>query len=177
MKKNSLFLSKNQTYTLLFVTILFLWSGCSTELKKTSIRISDPIRHYYPVLAGDKVTIDYEITNTGEYPLIISDVQSTCGCITASSKHLFIPEKEKAILSMEYNSGKNIGYVKHEIRLYGNFDTTSVYRMYFDLNVVPHADYTKDYEELYRDTNLKQNNKNPKHRKNYYYIDSSTKDR
>ena len=82
------------------------------------------------------------------------------------------------MLKFEYDSSKNIGYVAHEILLYGNFDSTSVYRLTFDVNVVPHADYTQDYEELYEDRQSRfplLSKEHARDRKNYY-VDSVTKD-
>lgn len=132
------------------MAILFpLLSACRQELKPTSVSVVDPHRHYYPVLMGEKVTLDYEIINTGENPLVISEIQSTCGCIAADEERKIIPAGKKGTLRFQYDSSKNLGYVKHEILLYGNFDSTHIYRLTFDLHVVPHADYTRDYEQMY----------------------------
>jgi len=53
------------------------------------------------------------------------------------------------MLTLSYNSAKNVGYVKHYITLYGNFENAVLKELIFDINVVPNAMYTKDYEELY----------------------------
>lgn len=180
---NHLFLSI--TTCLLKAGVLFLYclqlAGCSTELKPTTVSVDDAVRHYYPVMAGKTLSLDYEITNTGEDPLVISEIQSTCGCISTAKDRVVVPEGQSTTLRFLYDSSKNIGYVAHEIMLYGNFDSTSVYRLYFDVNVVPHPDYTKDYEELYEEALAKQivhgeKEENRKNRKNYY-IDRESKDR
>ncbi|HAF35157.1 MAG TPA: hypothetical protein DCG88_14260 [Sphingobacterium sp.] len=56
---------------------------------------------------------------------------------------------KKRLLTFSYNSAKNVGYVKHYITLYGNFEKSPIREIIFDINVVPNAMYTKDYEELY----------------------------
>lgn len=39
--------------------------------------------------------------------------------------------------------------MKHYVTLYGNFKDAEYKEIVFDINVVPGAMYTKDYEELY----------------------------
>ena len=158
---------------LLLFAAMTITNGCSTKMEYTTVKINDEIRHYYPIMAGRKLVLSYEIENTGKAPLVISEIQTTCGCITSTEERLIVPEGQKSILNFEYDSSKNIGYVENEILLYGNFDSTSVYRLYFDINVVPHADYTKDYEELYNESVDKKiisskKEEDRKNRKNYY---------
>lgn len=164
--------------TIIISSILSIY-GCSTELKPTSVSINDTVRHYYPIMTGEILNLSYEIENTGKEPLVISEIQSTCGCIATDDKRKVIPEGQKAILNFEYDSSKNIGYVEHEILLYGNFENSSIRKLYFDVNVVPGADYTEDYEVLYKEREkrnpiLKENKS--ANRKNYY-VDTITKDR
>lgn len=158
---------------LLLFAAMTITNGCSTKMEYTTVKINDEIRHYYPIMAGRKLVLSYEIENTGKAPLVISEIQTTCGCITSTEERLIVPEGQKSILNFEYDSSKNIGYVENEILLYGNFDSTSVYRLYFDINVVPHADYTKDYEELYNESVDKKiingkKEEDRKNRKNYH---------
>ena len=63
---------------------------------------------------------------------------------------MVLPER-KARLRFRYESAKNIGYVQHVIRIYGNIHPNGMVKLVFDVNVVPHADYTRDYEELYKE--------------------------
>ena len=57
-----------------------------------------------------------------------------------------------SLLSVDCGTGaKNIGYVQHVIRIYGNIHPNGMVKLVFDVNVVPHADYTRDYEELYKE--------------------------
>lgn len=152
--------------------------GCHTRLQTTSVSVTDANRHYYPIRTGQKLALDYELKNTGDAELIISEIQTTCGCITVNEGRKVVPSGRSVVLKFEYDSSKNIGYVSHEILLYGNFDSTSVYRLTFDVNVVPHADYTQDYEELYEERQSRfplLSKEHARDRKNYY-VDSVTKD-
>lgn len=156
-------------------TAIAMIYGCSSELKPTSIKVTDNVRHYYPIMTGEILTLSYEIENTGKNPLIISDIQTTCGCITTSNNRKIIPQGQKSILNFKYNSSKNFGYVEHKILLYGNFDSTNVYKLYFDINVISDTNISKDYEVLYKENVSKKVNKITN--KKYYYVDSLTKDR
>ncbi|MBU3809949.1 MAG: DUF1573 domain-containing protein [Candidatus Phocaeicola faecipullorum] len=157
----------------IFITAFLsvIYYGCSSELKPTSVIINDTVRHYYPIATDDILKLSYEIENTGKEPLVISEIQTTCGCIATDNQRKVIPEGQKATINFEYDSSKNIGYVEHEILLYGNFENSSIYKLYFDVNVVPGTDYTEDYEILYKER------KNNISVKKNYYIDSLTKDR
>ena len=117
----------------------------------TSIEIMDPVRHYYPVVQGEKFEIYINIKNTGKHFLKITDVQTSCG--------------EIGTIRIVNDSKKNIGYVKHFIKIYGNIPDGEA-EVIFDYNVVPDALYTPDYEEIYS-----KDNKSRETRRQKYYTD------
>ncbi len=133
----------------LSATILTV-ASCSLEDKRTTVMVINPDRHYYPVIRGRVLDIEYEIENTGKNPLFITDIMTSCGCVViekASFKAL--PPGEKGHISMQYNSEKNIGHVKHYIEVYANLVNAEKFEISFDINVVTNALYTEDYEEMY----------------------------
>lgn len=137
-----------------FIMPLFLVScGLSINkdsLDKTTISFVDSNRHYYPIPQGKKLTVYYSFKNTGKNPLAISEVQSSCGCAVASfSDRLIGPDAEGAI-SLEFNSNKNIGYVKIYVTVVANTTPSAFHTLTFDVNVVPNALYTPDYEEVHQ---------------------------
>ncbi len=140
-------------YLIMASTVLLLSSCMDIANKKTQIEVQDNNRHYYPLLAGQQKELSFKIKNIGENPLIITDVITSCGClkVDGSSSNLSVPPDKERILTLTYNSSKNIGYVKHFITLYGNFKDAEFKDITFDINVVPNAMYTKDYEELFTD--------------------------
>ena len=70
---------------------------------------------------------------------------------------------ETGYIKIINDSKKNIGYVKHFIKIYGNFPNGET-EVVFDYNVVPDALYTPDYEEIYS----KENKSNEVRRQKYY---------
>ena len=139
-------------HPLLALALLLLTAACQKKLQPASVEIVDPIRHYYPVLQGETLGVTYEIENTSSTTLFIQEIQTTCGCIVPLDKLpiVILPHKKDNI-RLTFNSTKNSGYVTHYIWCYGNF-TDSIYReLRFDTNIVPSADYIRDYEQLYHE--------------------------
>ena len=135
---------------------LFVFTGCkdnpdaeNTFLELTTMKIEDPVRHYYPVAQGVKQDIIIKVTNTGKHPLKLYKVLPSCGCTIAKFPDHAIASGDDAYIELEYNSNKNIGYVGVYTTIKAN-TKKHYYTTFFDLNVVPDALYTKDYEELYR---------------------------
>lgn len=136
--------------------ILALTSCAEKELQPAEVVITDPDRHYYPLIQGDVLKVNYEIENISDEPLVIKEIQTSCGCIVpADELPIMVLPNKKGSVNVAYNSIKNMGHVEHQIYLYGNF-TDSIYRqLNFDTNVVPAADYMRDYEELYQEQETK----------------------
>ncbi|MGL5272573.1 MAG: DUF1573 domain-containing protein [Phocaeicola sp.] len=140
---------------LLFL-VLLTFSSCNKQVNPTKIVVEDPIRHYYPILEGTELDLEYKIYNAGESAFIITDVQSSCGCIVSDNYTAVIPSKKEGAVRLKYTSDKNVGYVSNQIRIYGNMLPDGVVLLEFDINVVPSSGDILDYEEKYQES-LKQN--------------------
>lgn len=107
-------MNKSVLYILLLTVFLFFLSGCKKKVRPTTMVIKDSVRHYYPIKQGQQLDIMFTITNTGDAPLVISDIQPSCGCIILDkSSHIIIPEEGIRQFKATYNSIKNIGEVVH----------------------------------------------------------------
>ena len=130
-------------FTFLLASLLLVSCRDASELyPPTTIKIIDPVRHYYPVVQGELFEINISVKNTGEH---------------------FLRAGETGYIKIINDSKKNIGYVKHFIKIYGNFPNGET-EVVFDYNVVPDALYTPDYEEIYS----KENKSNEVRRQKYY---------
>lgn len=144
---------KIQTYTLrmlamLAVTVL-VFASCNKRLKPASVLIADPVLHLNPVPQGEALKILFEIENTSNNPLFIQEIQTTCGCIIPKNElPIVILPHRMGTIHLAYNTIKNTGYVDHFVYCYGNFDGVDHIELEFDTNVVPRADYIRDYEQL-----------------------------
>lgn len=136
------------------VGVIIMFTSCVDLAKrKTILEVEDNERHYYPILAGQQKDLSFKLKNVGKNPLMITDIITSCGCLKVDegTGAFTVPPGKERLLTLSYNSAKNIGYVKHYITLYGNFEDALYKELVFDINVVPNAMYTKDYEELYSD--------------------------
>ena len=138
--------------TLFSLALLVMAGACEKKLEPVEVEITDPYRHYYPVIQGELLGITYDIENTSKYPLFIQEIQTTCGCIIPEDKlPIVILPNQTGKVHLKYNSTKNTGFVEHFAWLYGNFSDSLYRELRFDTNVVPPSDYTRDYEELYHE--------------------------
>lgn len=136
----------------LVMCVAVLMPSCKKKVEMTSVEIEDQDRHYYPILQGEELELSYGITNIGDESLIINEIQTSCGCVLVNDDlPLVILPRQKSYVHLKYNSLKNIGLVQHYIYCYGNIADKGCAELRFDVHVVPDADYTRDYEELYRE--------------------------
>lgn len=166
----------------IIVALSVLSIGCQRRIGDTYIEVEDSIRHYYPVRQGQELSIMYKIKNKGPEPLYISDIQPSCGCIILEQDaERAIPPGGSSYLHMRYNSTKNVGHVEHKVRLFGNIAPYKIAVLKFDVNVVPDADYTRDYEQLYKEYNMRngivEDFVGGKERDKGYYVDSTFESR
>ena len=126
---------------LLLLIALVALVGCSRKVQYTTVEIKDPVRHYYPILQGQELSVMIRLTNKGKVPLVIRDIQPSCGCIILESDHeMVVPPERSMMVTLKYDSRKNVGKVEHAIRFWGNISPSGV---------VPDASYHHDYEEMY----------------------------
>ena len=98
--------------------------------------------------------VSFEIENTSDNPLFIQEIQTTCGCIVPRNDLPIIILPHKAgMVHLAFDTIKNTGYVDHFVYCYGNFEGSRYVLLEFDTNVVPRADYIRDYEQLSNERN------------------------
>lgn len=173
-----------RVFIFLLPALLFSFIGCKKEVGPTEITVVDSIRHYYPMVLGEELKLSYVLQNKGREPLVINDIHSSCGCILAdeNNEHIVFPGKDLP-LNFIYDSSKNLGHVSHVIRVYGNIKPRGVLELRFDVNVVPPADFTPDYEQTYekklkeeRKSGLKEAVDGKASQKGYYVDDANVTD-
>jgi hypothetical protein len=143
---------KNILILLFFAAILFscnLRKPNLDSVKRTDMEIVDTVRHYYPILRGSELNVSYKIYNRGQDPLIIYDVQASCGCIDISYPKTSIGKEDFGFINLNYDSAKNIGFVEFFITIVANTKKDIFTTIKFDINVVTSPHYTQDYEEIY----------------------------
>jgi len=103
---------------LLFSFMLLSLAGFAQE-KKAVIEFKNTEINYGEIKKGDDGTRVFEFTNTGEAPLIINRVRSSCGCtIPSKPKQPIMPGKTGKIV-VKYDT-KRVGPFRKQITVYSN---------------------------------------------------------
>ncbi|WKK58546.1 DUF1573 domain-containing protein [Sphingobacterium sp. BN32] len=133
-----------------WIACILLTVGCKTPTQITSMEIEDSVRTYLPILQGDKQDIIVKVKNTGKTALKIEDVLPSCACTDAKILNNLIPPGKTGYIQMKFDSNKNIGYAGVYTTIVAN-TPQKYHTLFFEINVVPDANKTLDYEEIYRD--------------------------
>lgn len=119
-------------------------------LEPTSISIKDPVRHYFPIVQGDELSITCELTNDGEEDLAITDIFPSNFSIRRDTPMPgIIPSGKTEVMHFTFASDKNIGLARHVIRFYGNIKEDGIDSLVFDVHIVRPTLDGSDYEEQY----------------------------
>lgn len=138
--------------------LLLTFISCTGVMSNqtTSIEIHDNNRHYSPILYEQTIDLVYKIKNTGNAPLVISDIFTSCACIVINDGTTkMIPIEKEGFIRLSYTASMNVGYAKHHISIFGNFEDDEPKELIFDIHIVPSQLLIKDYEDVYREENLK----------------------
>lgn len=86
---------------------------------------------------GDKVEHTFRFTNTGNQPLVITNVEVTCGCTTPKGwPRDPIPPGDKSEIVVAFNSAGKYGRQNKVVKVISNATSTSNQVM-FTANVLP----------------------------------------
>lgn len=129
------------------VLLVLFWQK---TLEPTRIEIKDAVRHYYPIVQGDELSITCEVTNVGKQDLAITDIHPSNFAITMDTPLPgIIPSGKSEILHFTFHSDKNIGFTRHVIRFFGNIGESGLDSLVFDVNIVRPTLDGSDYEEIF----------------------------
>ncbi|MCI6801660.1 MAG: DUF1573 domain-containing protein [Bacteroidales bacterium] len=70
----------------------------------TSIKFERDVIDFKRVEAGERVSGSFKFTNTGNSPLVIYEVNTSCGCTVADYPHGEIAPGESGMISVTYDS-------------------------------------------------------------------------
>jgi hypothetical protein len=109
---------KNGWMFCLFVIISFSGFGQSTG---AFIGWVEQTYNFGEILEGDKVDHIFKFTNTGREPLIITNIEVTCGCTTPKGwPRDPIPPGGDGEFTISFNSAGKLGKVVKVIRVISN---------------------------------------------------------
>ncbi len=86
----------------------------------TTVQWLDSVQNFGKVTDGEKVMITFHFKNTGNKPLIISNVQASCGCTVPSKPEAPIAPGAEGKITAEFNSEGRVGKATKNITVSAN---------------------------------------------------------
>lgn len=109
--------------TLFIVGSLFLLAACNNtaEIGNRTTAEFEPIYDAGKVAKGEIIKAKIKVKNTGEYPLIVGDVEVACSCTLASKPEEPIKPGATGYVEASVDSDKlGIGKFSRDIRIIAN---------------------------------------------------------
>ena len=103
---------------LLLLNVFFIFSCSNKDEKRidssvienmTEIKFERTVLDFKSVESGEVVQGSFVFTNEGKYPLVIYEVNTSCGCTVADYPRGEIAPGEKGMISVKYDSEGSAG--------------------------------------------------------------------
>jgi len=109
---------------LLFVGLMAL--SVKAQDKSAKIEFKAETIDYGKVERGGDGVRTFEFTNTGNAPLVISDVKSSCGCTIPKKPDAPIRPGETGEIEVKYDTKRPVGPFRKAITVTSNADTPTM---------------------------------------------------
>jgi hypothetical protein len=119
------FKNRNMRKISLVILTLATLAACSgsneVEVGQKTTMAVDPVFDGGQVIKGEKVEAEFVVTNTGSYPLVISEVKGSCSCTVAEKPNDPIQPGEKGIIKADVDTDRtSLGVISKSIRIVAN---------------------------------------------------------
>lgn len=95
-------------------------SATETSNKQAAIKFDKEEHNFGTLLQGEVVTYSFHFTNTGNAPLIISEVGSSCGCTVGDYPREPIAPGKSAAIKVTYDSKGHHGFQSRTLTVMSN---------------------------------------------------------
>ena len=97
----------------------------------TTIEWIDSVANFGTIEAGKKVEVKFKFKNSGDKPLLLTNVMASCGCTTPDwTKEPVAPGKEGWVTGI-FNSEGKMGDIHKEIRVFSNTKNGTEHKLTF----------------------------------------------
>ncbi|WP_420581228.1 DUF1573 domain-containing protein [Reichenbachiella sp.] len=103
------------------------------------IKFSEESHDFGDIEQGEKVEYTFEFTNTGDAPVVISNVLTTCGCTASSWPREPVLPGTSSKIEVSFNSAGKIGHQNKVITIMSNA-TNNPERIKIVTNILPKTD-------------------------------------
>jgi len=106
----------------LVILVLLAFVGIAPQaMAQAKITFKTDVIDYGEIAKGSDGLRIFEFTNTGDAPLIISDVKSSCGCTVPEKPKGPVAAGESSVIKVKYDT-KRVGPIRKTITVYSNAD-------------------------------------------------------
>ena len=84
------------------------------------MEFADTVHDFGTLVDGETVEHDFEFTNTGKEPLIISNAGGSCGCTVPDYPREPIQPGQKAVMKVKFNSAGKVGHQEKSVTISTN---------------------------------------------------------
>lgn len=103
------------------------------------IKFSEMSHDFGDIEQGEKVAYTFEFTNSGDAPIVISNVLTTCGCTASSWPREPVLPGTSSKIEVSFNSAGKIGHQNKVITIMSNA-TNNPERVKIVTNILPKTD-------------------------------------
>ncbi len=122
-------------FRIFFILSVFLLSACSSQKKEknakelnksqtvlgtTNIEFDEEFHDFESLVSGEIVVTTFVFTNIGEHNLVISKVESDCGCVTVNFPKEPVKPGDTGIIELEFDSSGMFGKEFKSIEIHAN---------------------------------------------------------
>lgn len=115
-----------KTAYLFFVLFGLIAFSASAQNNGAYIKFSKTVHDFGELTQGEKAEVEFLFTNSGDAPLLLSNVRSTCGCTVPTWPHDPIMPGASASIKVKYDSNR-IGGINKQITVESNATNGAVY--------------------------------------------------
>ena len=95
-------------------------SATKNSGKEAAISFEKTEYNFGTILQGEVVTYAFHFTNTGDAPLIISNVNTSCGCTVGEFSHEPIQPGKQGVVKATYDSKGHHGFQSRTLTVVSN---------------------------------------------------------
>ena len=111
--------------TLLLVFSLFLALNTQAQTTGPAIKFTSQVVDYGEIERGSDGIRVFEFVNSGDQPLVISKVYSSCGCTIPKRPEAPIAPGEKGEIQVKYDTNR-VGPIRKTITVNSNAESTPI---------------------------------------------------
>lgn len=105
--------------------ILVVFVGYTVQAQQAEIKFKEEVIDYGSISKGGDGLRVFHFTNTGDAPLIITDVKSSCGCTIPKKPSGPIAPGESSTIEVKYDTNR-VGPIRKTVTVLSNASTSMV---------------------------------------------------